>query len=251
MYESNNDRSNNTIISYSPSGSRSPTGVQEIDFFLERSPKVATKKVDHKKIDIGCGCFNFLDFFHRGSDERDDFVNVPIDPIENNSLVFEDEKEYNMKKYQICVNGGGDGEKEIRDDHVSNHEENANEYSTDQELHKRNDCIINLSFTNSSFSEGDDSGHANQLDDNDEKSDSSSTLSFDQNDFEEQEFENDYGINNNTGTILNISFNAHAHARIGETKLETIIENEDEAETSYSCDVGTNFREIFICTRGF
>ncbi len=247
MYESNN-----AITSYSPLGSHSPTGVHEIDSFLERSPKAATEKVDHKKIGIGCGCFNFLDYFHRGSDERDDFVNVSIDPTRN-SILFEDEKEYIIKEYQTFVNDGGGGDIELREDHisVSNHEENAEKISSDQEIQKHNDCIINSSFSDSSFSEGDDTGHENQFNYNDEKSDSSSTLSFEQNDFEEQEFENDYGVNNITDNILNLSFNAHTHARIGETKLETIIENEDEAETSYSCDVGTNFRQIFICTRGF
>jgi len=201
-------------------------------------------------IDANCGCFQFMDFFcQRGQNKQDTFVSIPIQDIrlvDEEQISRDDLEKTKNKRYigNTSFSGQRDEEGESRAEeeeermdcpschHVPSMDEIFSKplIDFDDDDDDDGDQIYegqyNRSFSSSSFSEGDgnDGEHGS-----DDKSEESSIVSFDPKEFEEQEFEADFGLPETKSSLLLHESNRSLH-------LPTIQEH-DEEETSLSCDI--------------
>lgn len=242
----------------------SPQSVVDGDAVLRRQPVD-----DEVARTVVCGCFQFWDFFG-GNDNDDSFTSIllkDIKPVREEDLTDQQQirntprSRSNVQNENInepginqivdflddsfneenhCV----EDEKDNMDSHVVTIQTEIETFQNFNE--EKEDDQIKISFSLTTFSEGEASrshGDNEEHYDDEQKileednSSGSSSLSFDPTEFEEQDFEADYGL-----PEINRNFNIEPQ----QDYLPTIQEN---VENSFSCEVGQNLSHIFICHR--
>lgn len=240
-------------------------------------------------VDIRCTCtfFRFWDFFGGDNEEDDTFTTIPLKDITpvpadeqygggsqqrrngNQQSWSADENDINDTIENEVVPSHGLGAVTIDDSsqNVENIVANENDTAFTNEpengpkneifrlqMHTEDSLHVTLSFSASTFSEGDSSdnvdGRGNEPYErrdfgehkyqSDRSSDGgSSSLSFDANEFDEEDFEDDYGLilNNNNDSLNNVD------PKPMQQNLPTIQENVENE----SSDVGTNVKNYLIC----
>ena len=179
----------------------------EMHPFDEIQPTVIEHDDDNDP-DVGahCSCFNFWDFFNQEEDETDDFVTIEFSPTEE----FESkQKSMGASREQETIDKQKEKGLMLHDD------VKYNDDITGKPVHSKSDEL--------------DMPLIEDISDR-----SSSSLSFDVNDFEETDIEQDFGMKENVE--VNIYF------KLTETNLPTIIEDK-----SFSFAVCTQFNQIFSC----
>lgn len=200
--------------------SSSPKGVADTDIFQESdtSSIAFSDYLDHPGF-VGCGCFSFGDFFY--TDKESNFIN----------LLFRKEKHASEERQG--ASSSEDPVVETREDSNgctdSSHMDDSLIVQGDYGGYDEVDDFgqgdgINLTLIYS-FGEGDGIRPHEKHEISDSSSDSSS-VSFDSNEFEEQEFEADFGMSQ-TNSFMNTTIGSSSGC-----KLQTISEDE---EASFSC----------------
>mmetsp|Transcript_2474 Transcript_2474/g.2768 ORF Transcript_2474/g.2768 Transcript_2474/m.2768 type:complete len:265 (-) Transcript_2474:130-924(-) len=226
-----------------------------------------TTQIDFNK-SFGCGCFNFLDFFSRERDNDDKFVRLNkneidqnksnpardqerpdlrddtetaniyyIKEVSDNSLLAEDALSScrSLEQKLLSTHESRDirdyDVRQTADEQISLTENSfpvidTKEFSSNEGVFD----AVKLSFSTSSFSDGEE-----DLDKSNDDCDSS-TLSFDPNEFDEEEFEADYGVFDESDPSINLN---------PTQALPTIIEDEFEKSSSLQELGTTKFAEIF------
>ncbi len=234
---------------------RWPRGVVDDNetFFVDAQPRWGIiGDYSYQPIDGNCGCFRFWDFFcSREQHEKDTFANIPIRDIQLVEEKPESRDHQNRINIENCKENASlsgrreEGESRVEEEkiddfsscqHVPSMDEIFSkpllDYDEDEYNKQIDEVEFKRSFSSSSFSEG--SGDGNDRDNgnisSDDKSDESSA-SFDPIEFEEQEFEVDFGMPDVKPTLL-------LHDSNRSLRLPTIEEN---VENSFSCDIFTIF----------
>ena len=263
---------NRGIVSHSDQRTKSldtpysPQGVVDGDEIFGRQP------VDDEVAPavVACGCFRFWDFFG-GNDTDDSFTSILLKDIK---LVREDDHtgQQHMRNTQ---RSRSHVQNEYINDPNNNQIVDFLDDSFDQKKYAQDEednvdsHVITMNTETETFQHYNDEHFDNEYNLLEEDNSSeSSTLSFDHTDFEEQEFEAGYGLmesNRNFNIALTEEYqisdfdeqdfeadygflesNPNFNIEGKKEYLPTIQEN---IENSFSCDVGKNFNNIFICNR--